>query len=77
MFSVLRIDHRNVFTAPRPAQSPSRTNTRKARTDRRCRRVGWEVQAHDGIDLIGRGRHERMVVRSDQFDEKLRGKIPS
>ena len=41
------------------------------------RRVGWKVQAHDGIDLIGRGRHERMVVRWDRFDEKLRGKIPS
>jgi fluoroacetyl-CoA thioesterase len=35
------------------------------------RRVSFAVQAHDGIDLIGEGRHERFVVAWDRFKVKV------
>lgn len=31
------------------------------------RRVVFDVTAHDGIDLIGKGRHERMIVPWSRF----------
>lgn len=37
-------------------------------------RVGFKVKAHDGIDLIGEGRHERFVVRRDRFDARVAAK---
>jgi fluoroacetyl-CoA thioesterase len=41
------------------------------------RRIGWKVALHDGIDPIGQGRHERMVVRWDRFLPKVRAKTPA
>lgn len=38
------------------------------------RRVSFEVEAHDGIDLIGRGTHQRMIVRWDGFVAKVNAK---
>ncbi|HVY59088.1 MAG TPA: thioesterase family protein [Xanthobacteraceae bacterium] len=35
------------------------------------RRVSFEVKAHDGVDLIGEGRHDRFVVAWDRFNAKL------
>jgi fluoroacetyl-CoA thioesterase len=35
------------------------------------RKVMFKVSAHDGIDLIGEGRHERVVVAWDRFNEKV------
>ena len=35
------------------------------------RRLVFEVEAHDGIDLISRGRHERFVISKDKFDRKM------
>jgi len=37
-------------------------------------RVSFRVKAHDGVDLIGEGRHERFVVRWDKFNERLAAK---
>ena len=37
-------------------------------------RVGFKVSAHDGIDLIGEGRHERFVVSWDKFNARLAAK---
>ncbi len=31
----------------------------------------FKVRAHDGIDLIGEGRHERVVVAWDRFNAKV------
>ena len=31
------------------------------------RRVWFKVRAHDGIDLIGEGRHERMIISWTRF----------
>jgi fluoroacetyl-CoA thioesterase len=41
------------------------------------RRLVFEVEAHDGIDLIARGRHERFVVNKDKFNRKIESKIKS
>jgi fluoroacetyl-CoA thioesterase len=35
------------------------------------RKIVFKVSAHDGIDLIGEGRHERVVVRWDRFKAKV------
>jgi fluoroacetyl-CoA thioesterase len=32
------------------------------------RRIGFTVRAHDGIDLIGEGKHERVVVHWAKFE---------
>ncbi len=35
------------------------------------RKIAFKVRAHDGIDLIGEGRHERVVVAWDRFNAKV------
>jgi len=35
------------------------------------RKLVFKVWAHDGIDLIGEGRHERVVVAWDRFNAKV------
>ena len=34
----------------------------------------FNVRAHDGVDLIGEGRHERAVVVWDKFNARVAGK---
>jgi fluoroacetyl-CoA thioesterase len=38
------------------------------------RRLVFEIDAHDGVDRISRGRHERFVIEKDKFDAKLEEK---
>lgn len=38
------------------------------------RRVAFKVKAHDGIDLIGEGDHERVVVPWEKFEAKVNQK---
>jgi fluoroacetyl-CoA thioesterase len=38
------------------------------------RRVAFNVKAHDGVDLIGEGRHERYVVVWDKFNARVAAK---
>lgn len=38
------------------------------------RRVWFKVSAHDGVDLIGEGTHERFVVLWDKFKTRLDAK---
>jgi fluoroacetyl-CoA thioesterase len=38
------------------------------------RKLIFVVEAHDGIDLISRGRHERFVINKEKFDAKLGAK---
>lgn len=38
------------------------------------RRLVFEVEAHDGIDLIARGKHERFVIYKGKFDRKIEEK---
>lgn len=41
------------------------------------RRLVFSVEAHDGVDLISRGRHERFVIIKDKFDLKVGDKKKS
>jgi len=38
------------------------------------RRITFNVRAHDGVDLIGDGRHERFVVAWDKFNARVAAK---
>jgi fluoroacetyl-CoA thioesterase len=38
-------------------------------------RITFKVKAHDGLDLIGEGRHERFVVTWDKFNARLAAKV--
>lgn len=68
--------HVNVsHTAPTP---PGFTITVTATLTRiEGRRLWWDVAAHDGIDEIGRGTHERAVISKERFAEKLKAKMPA
>jgi len=41
------------------------------------RRVTFAVSAHDSIDTIARGTHERFVIDKARFENKIRNKINS
>jgi fluoroacetyl-CoA thioesterase len=36
-----------------------------------ARKVAFKVRAHDGVDLIGEGRHERFVITWDKFNARV------
>ncbi len=38
------------------------------------RRLVFQVEAHDGVDRIARGRHERVVVERAKFDARVAAK---
>ena len=38
------------------------------------RKVTFRARAHDGHELISEGRHERMVIDAQRFNQKLAGK---
>ena len=35
------------------------------------RRLTFEVEAHDGVEVISRGRHERFVIDRRRFDANV------
>lgn len=35
------------------------------------RRLVFAVKAHDGVDLVSKGQHERFVISREKFDAKL------
>jgi len=39
------------------------------------RRLVFQVEAHDGVDVISKGRHERFVINREKFNAKVNGKI--
>jgi fluoroacetyl-CoA thioesterase len=41
------------------------------------RRLTFAVEAHDGVDLISRGTHQRAVVSADRFRAAVRRKFPA
>jgi fluoroacetyl-CoA thioesterase len=59
-------------TAATPAGSDVTVNAECVKVE--GRRISFKVQAHDGIDSIGEGRHQRFVIKWDQFNERLRTK---
>jgi len=38
------------------------------------RKLIFAVEAHDGVDLISKGRHERFVINRERFTAKLERK---
>lgn len=38
------------------------------------KRLVFAVQAHDGVDTISEGRHERFVIDKERFDARVRAK---
>ena len=38
------------------------------------RRISFHVKAHDGLDLIGEGEHERMIVNWEKFEQRVNDK---
>jgi len=38
------------------------------------RRLVFDVEAHDGIDTISSGKHERFIINKGKFEEKLKNK---
>ena len=41
------------------------------------RKLIFHVEAHDGIDLISKGQHERFIINKQKFDERLNSKHQS
>ena len=39
------------------------------------RKLTFSISAHDGIDAITSGTHERVIINVDRFNDKLAGKI--
>jgi fluoroacetyl-CoA thioesterase len=35
----------------------------------------FSVEAHDGVDLISKGKHERFVINKEKFDAKVNAKM--
>jgi fluoroacetyl-CoA thioesterase len=38
------------------------------------RKLTFKVEAHDGVDLISRGQHERFIIIKDKFDARMKEK---
>ncbi len=38
------------------------------------RRLVFEVEAHDGKDIITHGKHERFIINKEKFDQKMEKK---
>ena len=41
------------------------------------RRLVFQVEAHDGVDTIAKGTHERFVINRDKFNQKVKVKAQS
>lgn len=39
------------------------------------RRLLFEVEVHDEVDLISQGKHERFVINKEKFDARMKDKI--
>ena len=39
------------------------------------KKLVFSVEAHDGVDVIAKGRHERYLIDKAKFDERLRQKL--
>jgi len=41
------------------------------------KRLKFSVSAHDGVDKIAEGTHERFVIDAEKFNTRLQKKIPA
>lgn len=59
------------------ATPPGLTVTVEVRLDRiDGRRLFFSITAHDGVDKITEGTHERIIIDAERFKARLAGKIP-
>jgi len=58
--------------AATPPGLPVTVTTQLQAVDRR--RLTFVVQAHDGVDLISQGTHQRSVIDASRFNARLRDK---
>jgi fluoroacetyl-CoA thioesterase len=59
------------------ATPPGLTITVKVRLDAvEGRKLSFTLSAHDGVDLISEGTHERYVIDAERFNQKLASKQP-
>lgn len=40
------------------------------------KKLVFKVEAHDGVDLISRGTHERYIINKEKFDARVAAKKP-
>ena len=40
------------------------------------KKLTFNIEAHDSIDLISKGTHERFIINKDKFDQKISEKQP-
>lgn len=65
----------HVDVSHQAATPPGMTVTVDAEiTELRGPRAKFKVRAHDGVDLIGEGRHERFIVKWDRFNARVEDK---
>ena len=58
------------------ATPPGMTVTVTARLEAvEGRKLVFQVEGHDGVDLIGKGLHERFVIDAARFEQRLAEKI--
>jgi fluoroacetyl-CoA thioesterase len=59
------------------ATPPGLTVTVRARLDEiNGKQLKFTVSAHDGVDTIAEGKHERFVIDAEKFNARLQKKIP-
>jgi len=39
------------------------------------RRLLFEIEAHDGVEMISKGKHERFIINKDKFVAKMKEKL--
>jgi fluoroacetyl-CoA thioesterase len=60
------------------ATPPGLTVTVEARLEQvDGRKLSFSISAHDGIDAITSGTHERVIINADKFNKKMAKKVPS
>lgn len=66
----------NINVSHKGATPPGFTVTVEAEcTELRGPRAKFKISAHDGIEEIGAGTHERFIIRWDRFDRGLQTKL--
>ncbi|WP_428622244.1 thioesterase family protein [Sedimenticola sp.] len=59
------------------ATPPGLEVTAKVRLEKvEGKKLSFTVEAHDGVDLISRGEHERFIINKEKFDARIAQKRP-
>ncbi|WP_428606746.1 thioesterase family protein [Sedimenticola sp.] len=59
------------------ATPPGLEVTAKVRLEKvEGKKLSFTVEAHDGVDLISRGEHERFIINKEKFDTRIAQKRP-